>query len=738
VRRPLRTVGKRLARSDGEAKVRGTAIYPQDHPWPPGTLHAATVRAPVASARLLGIDLAPALATAGVVRVLTAADVHGTNRFGLIEADQPVLVSDRIRGASDVVALVLGTTAAAARAGARRVGLALRAEPPLVDPERACDPDAPVIHPQRTLVGAHPNVVASETLRRGDVERALARAAVVIESAYTTSWVEHAFLAPEAGLAEPDADGRLTLYVATQWPEADLQQAARALGEPADRLRLVQRTIGGAFGGREDVSLQILLLLAARATKRPVRMVWDRAESIRGHAKRHPFRIRHTLAADARGRFTAARIEVLADAGCYASTSSAVITNALAQACGPYAIPAVHLSGRAVYTNNPFTGAFRGFGVNQVSFAMEQQVNKLASALGLDPATLRARNFVRTGGRLATGAKVGACQGLPQTLERARVRARRRALPRPTGSWVYGRGIASALKNVGYGFGFDDHATARVTLTATGATVRIGAAEVGQGVLTVLTQIAAETLDLAPSRIRIAWEDTTEVPEGGSSSASRQTFVSGNAVRGACALARRAVAARGPRASLPPAGLSTTYTFHAAKTQPLDHPRPTRHACAYAWSTCVADVGVDTATGQVRVLRVVNALDAGRVVNPTLLVGQVEGGVVMGQGYALQEHCHVQDGMPTSLGLDACGLPTALDAVPSIETIAIESAEPAGPFGARGIGEITMIPVVPAITAAIHAATGVWIDELPARPARILAALANGVPRISAEVARDG
>jgi CO/xanthine dehydrogenase Mo-binding subunit len=301
---------------------------------------------------------------------------------------------------------------------------------------------------------------------------------------------------------------------------------------------------------------------------------------------------------------------------------------------------------------------------------------------------------------------------LPLTLTRADARARRRALPRPRDGWVYGRGIASALKNVGYSFGFDDHATARVTRTPAGVDVAIGVAEVGQGVLTVLAQIAAATLCLPVARVQMVCEDTAAVPEGGSSSASRQTFVAGNAVRRACLLLR----ARGARRA--------QATFHAPRTQPVGHPRPTRLAYAHTWSSCVADVGVDLATGVVRVLRVVNAVDAGRVINPTLFTGQVEGGVVMGQGYALQEVLPVADGMPLATGLDACRLPTSLDAVPTIETIAIESPEPAGPFGARGIGEITMIPVVPAITAAIHAATGVWIDSIPARPERILAALA--------------
>jgi CO/xanthine dehydrogenase Mo-binding subunit len=468
-----------------------------------------------------------------------------------------------------------------------------------------------------------------------------------------------------------------------------------------------------------------LLLLAARVTGRPVRMVWDRAESVRGHGKRHPFVIRHRLGANADGRLVAAVIDVLVDAGCYASTSAAVLDNAISQACGPYAIDDVLVTGRAVYTNNPYTCAMRGFGVNQMTFAMEQQVGKIACQLGLEAAVVRRRSFVPTAGRLANGTRVRAADGLPKTLAAVLSRAGRRALPRSIGTWRYGRGSASAAKNVGYSFGFDDRASAEVTRTRNGATVRIGAAECGQGVATVLVQIAAETLDLPPRRVRIEWQDTEEAPEAGSSSASRQTLVSGNAVRGACQAVRRAVDTRGGAAILPQGGITRRYTFRAPRTGEIGARRSAPHAYAYGWASCAAEVRVDIATGCVEVLRIVSAVDAGRVVNRRLFEGQVEGGAVMGQGYALQERFLLRDGMPVSLGFEGCAVPTVLDAAPQIDTIAVECAEPIGPFGARGVGEITMIPVVPAITAAIRDAVGVWIDEIPASPERVRLALAS-------------
>jgi CO/xanthine dehydrogenase Mo-binding subunit len=704
-------------------------VYPQDLPVPRDCLHVATVRADVACGTLTRIDARGALTYPGVRRVLTAADVRGTNRFGLIHADQPVLVESRICGASDVVALVVADTERAAREGARRVRLSISPVVGLFDPSMALHVDAPVVHADHRAHLRHPNLVAERAIRRGLVARAFARAALVIAGDYHTGFVEHAFLAPEAGVAYPDADGRLTIHVATQWPEADLRQAAAALGEPRDRLRLVQETIGGAFGGREDVSLQILLLLAAREMARPVRMVWDRAESTRGHGKRHPFRIHHELAADRTGRLLAARVDLLIDAGCYASTSAQLLDNALVHACGPYDISAVELSGRAVYTNNPYTCAFRGFGANQVAFAMEQQMSKLAHALTLDPGDVRRRNYVRAPGTFAAGSTVTAGGGLSKTLTLARQRARTLKLPSATDTVKFGRGLASATKNIGFGFGFDDHATAVVHVMRDRATVRIGAAEVGQGVATVLAQIAGATLGLPVDRIQVEWRDTDVAPDAGSSSASRQTIASGNAVLRACERARRSMSAQGGLDALSRAGVTARATFRFPKTRALGVGRA-RHVAMFGWSTCCVDVAVDIDTGQVSVLRVVNAVDAGRVINPVQFEGQVEGGVVMGQGYALQERCRMERGLPVATGFEGCGVPTSVDAVPVIEIIAVEDRELSGPFGARGIGEITMIPIVPAITAAIHDACGVWIDELPASPERIREALAAQRARV--------
>jgi CO/xanthine dehydrogenase Mo-binding subunit len=594
------------------------------------------------------------------------------------------------------------------------------------DPAQALAADAPAVHAGRS------NLLAERTVRRGDVAAALVRAAVVVEGEYRTTHVDHAFLLPEAGLGYLDEAGRLVVEVASQWPEADLRQAAAALGEPVDRLRLVQTAIGGAFGGREDISLQILLLLAARAMREPVHMAWDRAESVRGHGKRHPFLVRHVLGADRQGRLLAARVDVLLDAGCYASTSAKLLDNSLLHVTGPYAVRNVEASGRAVLTNNPFTCAMRGFGVNQVSFALEQQVNKVAVELGIDPAELRLRNVLRGSGSLGAGTRVRSLGGVADTIRRSIVRGGPKRPAAVLRDVVYGRGFATAIKNLGYGFGMDDKSTAEVCVTRRGAIVRVGASDSGQGPETVIVQVAAETLGIPTRNVVVEWKDSSMAPESGSSSASRQTMAAGNAVLGACRRAAKAVAAMGGRASLPDEGVTRRYTWRFPKTTPLSD-GPGRHIAAFSSGSCIADVAVDLVTGQVRVLRMVSAVDAGRVMNPMQVRGQVEGGAVMGLGYALSEECRVMEGMPVTRGFEGSSIPTSLDAPMLMEYDIVESRETSTPLGARGIGEITMIPVVPAITAAIHDACGAWIDAIPATPERVRAALAaaqaSPVPR---------
>jgi CO/xanthine dehydrogenase Mo-binding subunit len=375
-----------------------------------------------------------------------------------------------------------------------------------------------------------------------------------------------------------------------------------------------------------------------------------------------------------------------------------------------------------VLTNNAFTCAVRGFGVNQAAFAVEQQMNKAALELGLSPSEIRQRNLVRGPTVLGGGSELNSEGGLLATLQMATEAAERMPLASSDDTVAYGRGMAVAVKNFGFGFGFDDSSTAEVTLTADAAIVCVGAAEVGQGSETTLIQIAASVLGVHPDAVRLEWRDTHLAPDAGASSASRQTVASGNAVIGACERVLRLVNEAGGLEHLPGACASARFTWRFPSTTAFGQ-RPALHLSAFGWATCVADISVDRGTGAVTLLRVVNALDAGRVVNPALLQGQIEGGIVMGQGYALQERFYEHAGMPLTLSFESCGVPTALDAAPIIEALVVEVPEVIGPFGARGAGEIVMIPVVPAIIAAIHAACGVWVDELPALPDRVLAAI---------------
>ncbi|HHY93414.1 MAG TPA: molybdopterin-dependent oxidoreductase, partial [Firmicutes bacterium] len=546
---PVSVVGKPISRVDARAKVTGEARYPGDW-YLPGMLHARVVWSEYPHARLRCIDIARASACPGVVAVLTHRDIP-VNEFGIIEYDQHVLAEDVVRWIGEPVALVVAETEGAAEEGRELVRVEYEPLPVVSDPVAAMEPGAPLVHPERGS-----NILSYNRIRRGDVDRALGEAEVVVEGVYRTPHVEHAYLQPEAGVAYLDEEGRLTVVVAAQWPHDDVRQIAHALALPPEQVREIVPAVGGAFGGREDISLQILVALAAWKTGRPVKLVWTREESVRGHGKRHPFLMQYRWGAS-RGRLVAAEVRLVADAGAYASTSKVVLANAVSVAVGPYVIPNVRVEGYAVYTNNPPTMAMRGFGTTQPPVAYEVIMDRLAKAQGIDPVEFRLDNMLEEGSLLATGVPVPPGVGVKETLRRAAlaagwrqegerwVRPARKILP---DGRRWGIGVASSFKNVGYSFGFDDKSTARVELSLDGegrilgAELAIGASEVGMGVHTVLTQLAAETLGLSPDKVKLLEVDTARVPDAGSSSASRHTYVSGNAVVGACraALARAA------------------------------------------------------------------------------------------------------------------------------------------------------------------------------------------------------
>ncbi len=734
------SVGRSVRRVDAALKVTGQARYPADYAMA-GMGHAKVVWAGEPHARILDLDPSAALALPGVVVVLTSRDVP-CNEYGIIDSDQQVLAAEVVRWTGEALAVVVAETEELAERARDLVKVTYEPLPLLLDPIKAMDPGAPLIH-----AGRASNLLGSWKVRRGDVEAALTQADLVIEAEYHVPFVEHAYLQPEAALGYLDEQGRVTVVAAGQWPHDDVRQIAHALGLPEDRVREIVPSIGGAFGGREDISLQILVALAAWKARRPVKMVWTREESMRCHGKRHPFTMRYRWGAK-NGRITAAKVELIADAGAYSSTSKAVVPGALSVAVGPYNIPNVAVDACVAHTNNPPTMAMRGFGTAQPAVAYEQQMDKFARALGEDPVSFRLKHLWDEGAVQPTGALVPPGVGVKETLRRAALALGWRSAgerwvkpelpPLPDGR-RRGVGLATAFKNVGYSFGFHDRSTARVTvdLDERGeprqAEVFSAAAEVGMGVHTVLVQIAAQELGLPVDRVKFHPVDTSETPDAGSSSASRHTFISGNAVLTAC---RQALAKRSPGERRVEAE-STYDSQNARPTTGLDPETGAGNPhITYGYATQAAEVAVDPVTGVVEVLRMVSAQDVGRAMNPLMIEGQVGGGLGMGLGYALMEEFKLRDdGRVRTRNFSEYLIPTTMDMPSELESITLEVPDPVGPYGAKGVGEQVMLPAAPAVLNAIRDAVGVDIDELPAGPERVWRALSGAERARSARTA---
>jgi CO/xanthine dehydrogenase Mo-binding subunit len=716
-------IGASLARPDALGKVTGDAKYPADLVRP-GMLHLRVVFAHHVHARIRSLDTSAALAHPGVIAVLTAADVP-YNAFGLIDADQPVLCSDVVRFEGDKVALVVAESKDAAEEGARLVQVEYEDLPTVTEARAALAPDAPLVHEE---LGT--NVLLHLPIRKGDAESALAQADVVLDGAFETSWQDHAFLQPEAGIAFVDEQGRVVIETAGQWLHEDRRQIAAMLKLPEDQVIVRYAAIGGAFGGREDLSLQHLLALAAWKLQRPVALVWSREESMIAHHKRHPFSIRCTWGARRDGTITAVRAELVADGGAYASTSVEVTKVATLFASGCYEIPNISVDGYAVYTNNVPCGAFRGFGAPQAQLAAEVMVTRLAHALGLDPAELRRRNIYREGSLEPTQNPLPAGVSALPVLERCVEEARERLSyggPREQSSESHlrrGVGIACGIKNVGYSFGYQDQAAATVELFGTAelerAVVRIGAADVGQGAHLALRQIAAETLGIPLDEVRMVTDDSGEAPNAGSASASRMTLMGGRAVHDAALAARERWSASEDYHG------EATVQFRPTPTTPFapGTGAGTPNYC-YGYAAQAVEVEVNTLTGLVRVLKVISVHDVGRAINRQQVEGQIEGCLAQALGYALLEFFQVKDGHVLTPYFSTYLLPTALDMPTEIVPVILELADPLGPFGARGVAEMALVPFAPAVASAIHDATGVWLTHQPMTPERVLAALAS-------------
>jgi CO/xanthine dehydrogenase Mo-binding subunit len=715
-------IGASLRRPDALAKVTGAAAYPGDLVRP-GMLHCKVVLAHRPHARILGIDSGAAWKVPGVVAIFSAADVP-YNAYGLIDADQPVFCHDIVRYVGDRVAMVVAESREAAEAAAKLVQVQYEDLPAVTDPRAAMEPDAPLVH---TVHGS--NILAHCPIRKGDIAAGFAEADLILEGEFTTAWQEHAYLQPEAGIAYMEGE-RVVIETAGQWLHEDRRQIAAMLKLPDDQVIVRYAAIGGAFGGREDLSIQHLLALAAYKLQKPVAIVWEREESMIAHHKRHPMQVRCRWGARRDGTIVAVQAEVLADGGAYASTSAEVIKCAALFASGCYEVPNISVDGYAVYTNNVPSGAFRGFGAPQAQFASEIMVTRLAHALGIDPIEMRRINLYREGSIEPTQDVLPPGVGVRECLAAVVDKVEAFANDRPIEGVIpanasalptrRGIGIACGIKNLGYSFGFPEQATATVELYGAAeierAVVRVGAADVGQGTHLILRQIVAETLAIAFECVEIIANDSSEAPNAGSASASRLTIMAGRAVHDAAAAALREWQneERPARA---------TVQYRPPRTTPLD-PITTagRPNYAYGYAAQAIEVEVNTQTGQVQVLRVISAHDVGKAVNRQQVEGQIEGGLVQALGYALMEEFQMREGRVLTPGFSTYLLPTARD-IPELIPVILELGDVEGPYGARGVAELPLVPFAPALAAAIHAATGVWVTELPFTPERVLRAL---------------
>jgi CO/xanthine dehydrogenase Mo-binding subunit len=751
-------VGARAPRFDARDKVFGVLRYADDLALA-GMLHARVVRATRPSARLRKVDTKAAEAVAGVKCVLTARDVpHNvlfsdvpgqTTAVGPLRARTQVLADQTVRYLGEAIALVAAETEEAAEEAARLVAVEYEDVPGVFDPEVALRPEAPPLEPTG-------NVISRWKIRKGDVEAGLREADVVVERTYRTGFIDHAFIEPEAGVGWLDENGVITLRVATQVIE-HFRDVANVLGLPHSRVRIVAPYIGGGFGGKEDVTVEVFLGLLVWKTRRPVRLCYSREESILSPTKRHPFVMKYTHGAKRDGTLTALRVELISDAGGYAYLSPLTLLYAMVHAAGPYRIPNVHVDGVSVLTNNPPTSAFRGFGSAQPAFAYESQMDDLARALGLDPLELRERNYLRKGERLASGQELETAVLLPETARRAWAALGPRRAPSGPGKRV-GRGLASALTSYGRIVWLHDWSSAWVELQMDGTLlIRTGVPDIGGGQAASLVQIAAEVLGAPPDSIAIHIGDSALTPLAGTTTATRQLYMSGSAVHKAATelratlvaqtaellnVAAEAVELAGGLASVRGDGARTISFPELAAACARAH-RP-RSAFAiyqapagqvmdfetgqgkvfpdFTFGTQAAEVEVDEATGEVQVLAMAACYDVGRAINMNSVEGQIEGGVAMGIGYALLEEDQVAAGVTLSPNLMTYLIPTALD-VPDVTPIVLESGEGMGPWGARGIGEPAMVPTAPAIANAIADAVGVRPARLPITPERLWRAM---------------
>lgn len=750
-----KVVGHLVQRPDAVEKVTGDAIFTDDLTFP-GTLHGRALRAGVPHATVVRLDVEAARAHPGVHAVLTAEDVPGEPTHGLIYRDWPHLigVGEKVRYVGDAVALVAAESRRQAAEALDLIEVEYEPLPVVDNPVLARQEDAPKLHEKG-------NLLKHIKVRKGEMERGFADADLIFEETYRTAITEQAFIEPECSLARPTEDGRMEVFVGSQIPYADREQIAAALGVEQKQVRVRGTLIGGGFGGKEDIAGQIHAALLANATGRPVKILYDRHESLLVHPKRHATQIKVRVGAKRDGTLTAFETELYGDTGAYASLGDKVMTRATTHSSGPYEIEHVRADCYAMYTNNPPAGAFRGFGVTQSAFAVESAIDSLAQQLDIDPIELRRRNALAVGSVTNTGQELRESVGLPECIDALEAEIRRRHPqgdpfePSPLAEdpeRVQAWGVALAYKNTGLGGGAPDKSSAEVELYEDGhAEVRTSAAEIGQGLVAVAQMIAAEELALPLDSVRVLLSDTDLTPDGGPTTASRQTYVTGNAVRHASRTVRDALSATlAEKYDVPPneirfiEGLAqvnghkvplgqavemlkaegreakASYEYWAPETQPLGEGGDMHFAFSFAAQGALVEV--DRRTGEVEVKSVIAINDVGKIINPLGLLGQVEGGVMMGLGNALTEEFIVEDGQVFSDRLGRYSMPKIVH-TPEIISVPLEHPTSDGPYGAKGIGEISSIPTTPAITNAIYNAVGIRIRELPVDQDRLARAI---------------
>ena len=734
------SVGTSVQRIDATGKVKGEALYPGDYNLENQTyMKVLYAGRPHAMIRRLNVEKAETLP--GVIAVLTAKDVP-VNEYGLIVYDQPVLCgpgsskkdADHVRYAAEQLALVIAETEEIAAKALELIEVEFEDLPLITSIEEALQPGAFQIHSD-----IENNTFHHFRIRKGDVEDAFKRADVIIEADYCTPVQEHAFLQPESGVGYVDEEGRITVVSAGQSTHEDQEQIAHSLGLPDEKVRVIYPAIGGAFGGREDISVQVILGVAVynlekRGIHRPVKIIWSREESLIAHYKRHPYFLHAKWGATRDGKVIAASVEIKTDGGAYQGKSSKVMGNATLLSTGPYDIPNVSVDSYAIFTNNVPNGAFRGFGGPQAAFEAESQMNKLAEALGLDPVEIRNRNLFREGSMMSVDTPINSGVSIEKVVEETALASGWRFennewKPDPSKKITAsknnrlkrGRGFACGFKNVGYSFGAPEHCNATIELhgkeVIEKAILHHAGAEVGQGSHTAFIQMAAEALNLPIEKVELIASDTAYTEYAGSVSASRMTFMAGNSIKGAAKEAlekweneeRPAIAAYEYR---PPK--TTPYAPETGKSQPN---------FAYGYVAESIDVEVDTETGQIQILNVVCGNDVGKAVNPQQVVGQIEGAILQAAGYGIMEDFIQKKGQVQTRTLSTYLIPTILDIPDNVTSLVMEYPDPIGPFGVRGMGEMPYLPFVPALIAAVHDATGVWFNEFPLTPERVLKGL---------------